>query len=99
MIHKAFTIYDAKAKAHLPPFFLPQVGQATRHFTDACNDPKTMFSQHPEDYHLNEVGSFDDDTGLFQAFDSPRLVCSALQCVIPPGDTSQPQLANLEAVT
>ncbi len=78
---KAFTIYDTKAKAYLPPFFLGETGQAVRHFTDAVNDGQSAFNKHPEDYTLFEIGGYDDATGLVNSFEGPELVCTALQCV------------------
>lgn len=59
-----FTVFDVKAKAYLPPFFLPQVGQAVRSFGDAIDDPAHAFAKHPEDYTLFLVGTFDDASGV-----------------------------------
>lgn len=63
-----FTIYDDKAKAYLPPFFLPEVGQAIRTFADCVNDPKGehAFSRHPADYTLFLVGEFDQSSGRME---------------------------------
>jgi len=58
-----FAIYDTKAAAHLPPFFLPTRGLAIRAFTDCVNDSTHQFSKHPEDYTLFLVGNFDDVSG------------------------------------
>lgn len=58
-----FTVYDSKAKAYLPPFFLPMVGQATRVFQNAANDPTHSFGANPGDYTLFHIGVFDDDNG------------------------------------
>ncbi len=67
MNHRIFVIFDAKARAYLPPFFLPEAGQATRAFSDMVNNPEHQFGLHPEDYTLFEIGTFDDrDCKLLQ---------------------------------
>lgn len=68
MILKAFGILDVKADAYRPPFFMPTLGQATRAFADAANDPQTDISKHPEDYKLVCVGEFDDGSGVLKAY-------------------------------
>ncbi len=79
MRHRAFSIFDQKAKAYMTPFFMGEVGMATRTFTDMVNSPDHMIAKHPEDYVLFEVGQFDDTTGLLSAYDGPELVVTALQ--------------------
>lgn len=75
MKHKIFMVYDDKAKAYLPPFFLPEMGQATRAFADCVNDPGHQFGKHPEDYTLFCAGIFDDRAGTLAV--EPSLVCVA----------------------
>lgn len=64
MILKIFTIFDVKAGAYLPPFYLPQTAMAVRTFADCIKDPEHSFGKHPEDYTLMAIGSFDDMTAL-----------------------------------
>ncbi len=71
MKQRAFTVYDNKAECYLPPFFTPEVGQATREFANAINSSSHAFARNPEDYTLTEVGTFDDNTGLLAALDQP----------------------------
>jgi len=71
MILKIFTIYDQKAKAYLPPFFLPERGQAIRTFTDCVNSPEHHFGKHPADYTLFELGHFTDDNAKIKPLPSP----------------------------
>ncbi len=61
---KIFSIYDAKAKAYLPPFFLPNEAMAIRTFKDCCNSDQHQFGAHPEDYTLFEIGIFSDETAM-----------------------------------
>jgi len=60
MIQKIFVIFDEKAKAYLPPFFLPQRGMAIRTFSDCINSADHQFGNHPHDYTLFSLGEFDD---------------------------------------
>ncbi len=61
MMLQIFTIYDEKAHAYLPPFFLPHIGQATRTFSDCINSADHQFGKHPHDYTLFALGHFDDN--------------------------------------
>lgn len=65
IILKAYAIWDTKAEAFLPPWFLPTQKMAVRAFADAINDPGSQFGKHPADYTLFHVGDFDTVTGLF----------------------------------
>lgn len=58
-----YAIYDSKAEAHLQPFFLPNKAVAIRAAADCVNDPNHQFAQHPEDYALVELATFDNLTG------------------------------------
>lgn len=62
MKYHMFSIYDEKAKAYLPPFILPEIGMATRTFSDCINSDSHQFGAHPEDYTLYKIADFDDDT-------------------------------------
>lgn len=68
MIQKIFTVFDQKAKAYLPPWFMGQVGQATRVFGDCCSSLDHQFGVHPEDYELYEIGEFDDNIGKLKPY-------------------------------
>ena len=63
MNHRIFVVFDSKAVAFLPPFFMPEAGQAVRVFSDMVNDDSHAFGKHPEDYTLFEIGTFDDREG------------------------------------
>lgn len=64
MILKIFSVYDNKAAAFLPPFFMSNTAVAQRAFSDAVSDPSHAFAKNPTDYNLFEVGSFDDLTAV-----------------------------------
>jgi len=73
MINEMFTIYDGKAEAYLPPFFLHQIAMASRVFSDCINSKDHQFSKHPEDYTLFHIGSFDDNTAKITSFTAVSL--------------------------
>lgn len=65
MIVKVFSIFDAKSKLFGQPFFMGQVGQAIRSFTDLVNDETTILHKHHSDFSLYQIGTFDDNTAKF----------------------------------
>ncbi len=60
-----YTVYDEKAEAFLPPFFVPAHGLALRAFKDCVNSPDHQFGKHPADYTLFYLGDWDDVTCEF----------------------------------
>lgn len=78
-----FSIFDDKARAFLPPFFLPEIGLAVRSFGDGVNDPSHGFGRHPEDYTLFLVGSFDQASGIVAPEAAPRVICPGVQLKRP----------------
>ena len=79
MILKIFVIFDSKAGAYLPPFFMHAEGQATRAFSNMANDRSTQIGLNPEDYTLFEVGTFDDNTAQFEMLESKRALGTAIE--------------------
>jgi len=61
-----FSVFDYKAAAFLPPFFMANGAVACRSFQEACNDPNSQFYKHPEDYTLYSLGHFDDELATFE---------------------------------
>jgi len=85
MLQQIFTIYDSKAGAYLPPFFLPQRGMALRTFGDCINDDTHQFSKHPEDYTLMSLGTFDDQSAL-AITTAPESIGNGLEFVVKEGN-------------
>jgi hypothetical protein len=67
MKYHIFSVYDEKAKAYITPFFLPEIGQATRVFGDMVNDTNHQFGMHPQDYTLFKIGDYDDGSGTTES--------------------------------
>lgn len=65
MNYRVYSVYDDKTEAYLQPFFMPTRGAAIRAITDALENPEHQFARHIEDYVLYELGSWDDQKGLF----------------------------------
>ena len=74
MIHHMFAVFDQKASAHLPPFILPNVPMAERTFSDCCNKEGHQFCDHPEDYTLLRIATFDDESGRLDPLDVPEVI-------------------------
>lgn len=81
MIHKIYSVYDSKAEAFLPPFFLGTRGLAIRTFADAANREDHNFRRYAADYTLFELGEFDDSSGKFFMKEAAENLGTALQYV------------------
>lgn len=79
-----FTIYDQKAEAYLPPFFMPTAGMATRTFADCVNQEDHRFNAHPSDYTLFEIGTFDDSTGTIEPETVPKSYGTGVEFIEQP---------------
>lgn len=79
MIIKMFSIRDSKAEAFLQPFFSQNRNTAIRAFENTVNLSDNPMNQHPEDYHLFEVGSFDQASGEVIPSTQPVAVMGAVE--------------------
>ena len=82
MLLKMYSVFDSKADAFLPPFFLHNNGLALRTFGDACNMKDHQFGKHPEDYTLFELGVFEDDSGSFEIYKTPKSLGLGVEFVV-----------------
>lgn len=75
-----FSIFDDKGKAFMTPFFMSQIGQALRAFSDAVNDPLAEnIYKHPEDFTLFHLGCFDVLSGQFDMLATPSALGIGVQ--------------------
>lgn len=86
MDFKICAVFDSAAKAFLPPFFLPELGQAHRAFMDGVNNPDSEFHKHPTDYALYHLGHFENTTGEVQMLDHHICVVTASACLVQEGE-------------
>ena len=92
---KVFSVYDSKAEAYLPPFFLPQSAMAIRTFSDCANSMDHQFGRHPEDYTLFLLGEWDDGTASFEPeLPHKKALSTALELVQAPIDPDQLDLVD-----
>lgn len=70
-------VFDVQAQMFQRPFFVATQGVGMRLVADEVNrgQQDNMLWLHPEDFRLFVLGSFDDNSGLFQADGLPVLVC------------------------
>lgn len=63
------SVYDAKLQAYARPMFVPSKGVAIRSFQDEVQreDRENIMYQHPEDFSLHFLGTFDDSNGVFES--------------------------------
>ncbi len=96
MNHRIFVVFDSKARAYLPPFFMPEAGQAIRAFGDMVNSKDHAFGQHPEDYTLFEIGTFDDREGKLLQLKTSITHGVGLAFLAPDGDLPQLPLSLVD---
>lgn len=70
-------VYDVQAQAYHKPIFVPSRGVGVRMCSDECNRQAqdNVLYQHPEDFRLFELGTWDEASGLFTCHNVPELVC------------------------
>ena len=83
MLQKIFTIYDSKAESYSNPVYLNSTGLAVRTFSDSVQDPESPFAQHPADYTLFELGTYDDSNAKFDLLSTPKSLFVAIEFVQP----------------
>lgn len=71
--------YDKKARAFMHPFYCAHTDVGVRTFSQAANAADHQVSQHPEDFALFHLGTFDDENGLFNLMSIPTHVVEAVQ--------------------
>jgi hypothetical protein len=74
MINVICSVKDRAADAYGRPLFVPSVGLAIRSFTDEVNREAAdnQMHNHPDDFDLYELGTFDDNTGIIECHATPK---------------------------
>lgn len=78
-----FSVLDSKVGTFAQPWFSPTVASGLRAFTEAAQDGNSMLAKHPGDFTLYLLGTFDDETGIFQA-DKPSALGTAASMIVNP---------------
>ena len=97
MLHKIFTVFDAKAETYANPFVAQSTGMAIRTFADIANDTKHPIGQHPEDYTLFEIGTFNVQTSEIKTKDAKIALGTAIEHLSP--IYSDPKIGDLTQVS
>lgn len=88
---KIFAYLDSKAGSYLRPFSDSSTIQALRGFDVAVNTQDSIFARYPDDFHLMEIASFDQDTGEIISHEKPQNLGSARTVLkSPPVQNSLP---------
>lgn len=58
-----FSVLDSKAQVFNRPFFEKNIVLAARGFESALKDDKSPFKGYESDFHLTQIGTFNEDTG------------------------------------
>nr|DAI03088.1 MAG TPA: DNA binding protein [Microviridae sp.] len=78
------SVKDNAAQTFGRPFFMPSTGVALRSFTDEVNRAAedNQLYKHPEDFDLYQLGTFDDETGVFELLTFPKVFARAKEVAI-----------------
>jgi len=80
-----YAIYDSKSETYSAPTTNPSREQARRSFADAVNVvgcQPSVLSNHPQDFTLFELGSFDIETGEIKTY-AKKAVANGIDVKIP----------------
>lgn len=80
MMMVVLAVRDKATEAFGRPMFVLARGQGVRSFSDEVNRkaPDNSLNQHPEDYSLWELGSYDDSSAKFTLLPEPRKIADGL---------------------
>lgn len=82
MLMQIIAVRDNRIEAFMQPTFVAHPGQGVRAFQDHCQDEKTDFHRHPEDFDLYLLGEYNDQTGQFSPPDGgPQRLIRAFDIV------------------
>lgn len=81
--HAVVAVKDSAVQAFNRPFYAPAIGAALRSFNDEVNrkDKDNTMAQHPDDFELWHLATFDDTEGTFTP--ELRLLARAKDVVTP----------------
>ncbi|WNK14986.1 MAG: nonstructural protein [Microvirus sp.] len=77
MILQIVAIRDIKADVYAQPYFVGSLGGAIRSFGDECRRiaPDNLMYNHPEDFELYELGTYDDANATFNLIKPRQISC------------------------
>lgn len=80
MIQVCLSVFDAQAQSFSRPMFVAARGLGLRAIADEVNraSPDNPLWAHTVDFRVFELGSWDDNSGLFQCHSLPQLVADCV---------------------
>ncbi len=90
-----FSIYDEASGLYSRPFFDTAPSVAIRSFGDIANGKDHPISDHPEDYTLYQIGSFQDGLGVIVP-ENKALLATALELVSAARNVNKDNLQTLD---
>jgi len=78
MLHTMIAVKDAKIGSFARPVAVVNEATGVRAFADAVNDASTEYHKHPEDYTIWSLGTYDDQTGVFNNLVVPVQLANAV---------------------
>lgn len=76
-----FAVYDSKSENFSKPIYVQKEGQMVRSFMDIANDKNHPIGQHPEDYFLYQIATWNEDSGEYQNLSPHKSLGKALDYV------------------
>ena len=79
--------YMTAKHSYLQPFFMHNDDLAIRSFTDASMNTESQFNQHPLDYTLFHIGTYDDETSIITAVAPPNMLITSALAITKANET------------
>lgn len=80
MLKSLYTIYDQKTREYLHPFMSINEDTAKRDFYNTMSQIPNM-SQHPQDFALYQIGSFETDSGEITSQTPVQFLINGIDCL------------------
>lgn len=88
-----FSIFDNKMERYGDPFVSPSVAVAERSLVDFLRSPQSkLYQDHPHDFELVQIGTFDSVTGLVMSIPSDKQYRRQLVYLLSDGKADFQQL-------
>lgn len=77
-----FSVLDVVVGEYLEPFFQRNVAEASRTFAAVCSREGHQFGEHPTDYCLYKIGTYDSESGTLEGC-APQKIGLAADFITP----------------
>lgn len=87
MKYNIMSVYDRTAQLYGSPYYAVSKGSAIRGFSDEINrqDSQNTLYQHPDDFELVYLGTFDDESATFELLGTPERLVTGTHVKIKQG--------------